>query len=244
LNTAIRNGGFTVRSSRINASKSSTGPKSQVVTCMAKTAVIPIINPKKDARLIGSRAQRQVFANGRDLPVFLGSKKLSVTVPEYMYRQCSTSRNALFIKTPSIDCLTFAEESVNETALVKFATWMNDICFSNSYFMINFTDIEDLENVELCHAAHVLDLNPEYSGHICRRLIRRIRDTAPSDELITTVTNRFGSNTDTIYNVLVDNLAYHLRRRSGTRFTEVLTALPELAAAVSKKGDKPPKRRH
>jgi hypothetical protein len=110
--------------------------------------------------------------------------------------------------------------------------------------MINFTDIKDVENSQLCHAARVLDLNPEYSGHICRRLIRRIRDTAPSDELITTITNRFGSSTDTIYNILVENLAYRLRHESGTRFAEVLTALPGLAAAVSKIGGKPPKRRH
>lgn len=110
--------------------------------------------------------------------------------------------------------------------------------------MINFTDIEDLKNAELCHAARVLDLNPEYYGHICRRLIRRIRDTTPSDELITTITNCFGSSTDTIYNVLVENLAYRLRHGSGTRFAEVLTALLGLAAAVSKMGDKPSKRRH
>jgi len=67
---------------------------------------------------------------------------------------------------------------------------------------------------------------------------------APSEELITTITKRFGFGTYIIYSALVDNLACRRRHRTGTEFAEILSALPRLATAVSKGSDKPPRLRH
>jgi hypothetical protein len=245
---AIKNGGRIVkgpqtRVTESNASKKgSTSPKSCAMLRPVKTATIPVVDPEKDVRTYYSRESRLPFANGRDLPVMSGSKNLG-TVPEYMYRQCSSTGNALLTKIPTTDCLTVAKDSANEGALVKIIDWLNDICHSRYFRMISFTETEDLENLEFCRAARVLGLNDRYVGHITRRFQKRIRDAVPSKELITSITKRAGPANDDIYNALVDNMAYRRRRGTGTEFGEILAMLPTLAEAVSKAGDKPPRRR-
>jgi hypothetical protein len=206
-----------------------------------KTATIPVIDPEQDVRTYYSRESRLPFANGRDLPVMFGRKNLG-TVPEHMYRQCSSTGNALLVQTPTTDSLTVAEGSADEGALVKIIDWLNDICHSRYFRMISFREAEDLENLELCRATRVLGLNDRYVGHITRRFQKRIRDTVPSTELIASITNLAGPGNDAIYDVLVENMAYRRRRGTGTEFAEILAMLPMLATAVSKAGDKPPRR--
>jgi hypothetical protein len=248
FDTAIKNGGHIVKGPQTqvlqsNASKKgSTGPKSRKMFRPAKTATIPVIDPEKDVRTYYSRESRLPFANGRDLPVIFGTKNLG-TVPEYMYRQCSSTGNGLFMKAPTTDYLTVAEGSADVVALVKIIDWLNDICHSRFVRMISFTETEELENLELCRTARVIGLNDRYVGHIARRFQNIIRDTVLSNELITSIAKLAEPGNDDIYNALVDNMAYRRRRGTGTEFGEILAMLPTLADAVSKAGDKSPRRR-
>jgi hypothetical protein len=172
----------------------------------AKTSVVPKFQVDKDIRHM-SHAARVLFANGPSIEIMLGSKRI-MTLPKYIFMQCSAKAYQHFITHPDATSITFPTGSMDLEAAKAHLQWMDEMTYQGRVYSLTLNADQklDVKNLKICQAARVLGMNNTYVGHFTKVFCDRVRSTNPSLEFMSRICELAYPANDPIFDCLANNL--------------------------------------
>jgi len=201
-----------------------------------KSDVVPPFAPDQDIRKV-PHAQRVLYANGPDVTVFMGDKKL-MTLSKYVLMQCSGKAYTHF-KDVTATSIVFPADSMDADSAIAHLNWMVEMTYQGRVYSVTLNGDEkhDLKNLKICQAARVMGLNNTYVGHFTKVLCDRIRSNTASPEFLTAICEHAYLANDPIFECLANNLVNQQGKQAFARaedFEELLAKFPLLKEKMDK----------